>query len=108
MPLGLLEHFWNTRGHHKEGLNWGQRFAACVETQTQDWVRAHLLWMIASLGKEQSRYEVARAAIVEYQAIGEAMGNSQLQANSQKFFGLIERDLGNLEASKDHLEAAIA
>ncbi len=106
--VGLLEHFWNTRGHHKEGLSWGQRFAACVETQNQDWVRAHLLWMIASLGKEQSQYEVARAAIIEYQAIGEALGDSQLRANSQKFFGLIERDLGNLTAAKDHLEAAIA
>ncbi len=106
--VGLLEHFWNTRGHHKEGLSWGQRFAACPQTQTQDWVRAHLLWMIASLGKEQSQYGVARAAVVEYQAIGEALGDSQLRANSQKFFGLIERDLGNLTAAKDHLEAAIA
>jgi predicted ATPase/DNA-binding SARP family transcriptional activator/Tfp pilus assembly protein PilF len=106
--VGLLEHFWNTRGHHREGLSWGQRFAACVETQVPDWVRAHLLWMIASLGKEQSQYEVARAAIVEYQAIGVAMGNRQLDANSQKFFGLIERDLGNLEVAKNHFERAIS
>jgi predicted ATPase/DNA-binding SARP family transcriptional activator len=105
--VGLLEHFWNTRGHHREGLSWGQRFKDCPETQTQDWVRAHLLWMIASLGKEQSHYEVARAAIVEYQAIGELMGNSQLKANSEKFFGLIERDLGNLTAAKNHFENAI-
>ncbi len=106
--VGLLEHFWNTRGHHKEGLSWGQRFAACPETQAQDWVRAHLIWMIASLGKEQSLYDVARAAIVEYQAIGESMGNTQLKANSEKFFGLIERDLGNLAEAKIHFENAIA
>ncbi len=106
--VGLLEHFWNTRGHHQEGLGWGQRFAACPETRSQDWVRAHLLWMIASLGKEQSLYVVARAAIVEYQAIGELFGNPQFRANSQKFFGLIERDLGNLSAAKVHLELAIA
>lgn len=106
--VGLLEHFWNTRGHHQEGLTWGQRFAACPQTQTPDWVRAHLLWMIASLGKEQSQYDVARAAIAEYQAIGEVLGSTQLQANSQKFFGLIERDLGNLAAAKDHFELAIA
>jgi predicted ATPase/DNA-binding SARP family transcriptional activator len=106
--VGLLEHFWNTRGHHKEGLAWGQQFAACTQTQTPDWVRAHLLWMIASLGKEQSQYEVARAAIVEYRAIGEAFGNPQLRANSEKFFGLIERDLGNLATAKSHFERAIS
>ena len=105
--VGLLEHFWNTRGYHSEGLNWGLRFQACLETQTQDWVRAHLLWMIASLGKEQSKYDLARDAIVEYQAIGEAMGNIQLRANSQKFLGLIERDRGNLDLAKGHLETAI-
>lgn len=106
--VGLLEHFWNTRGHHQEGLSWGLRFADCIQTQTPDWVRAHLLWMIASLGKEQSLYDVARAAIVEYQAIGESMGNAQIKANSEKFFGLIERDLGNLVDAKIHFELAIA
>ena len=105
---GLLEHFWNTRGYHQEGLRWGLEFKACIETMSEDWVRAHLLWLIASLGKEQSEYDLAREAIVEYQAIGEAMGNIQLRANSQKFLGLIERDMGNLDLAKQHLMTAIS
>jgi tetratricopeptide (TPR) repeat protein len=105
--IGLLEHFWNTRGYHREGFEWGRRFESRVETKTQDMVRAHLLWMIASLGKEQSKYDEARAAIVEYQEIGEAMGSLQLRANSQKFLGLIERERGNLEEARVHFETAI-
>ncbi|MFN3265896.1 MAG: BTAD domain-containing putative transcriptional regulator [Deinococcales bacterium] len=101
---GNLEHFWYSRGYHKEGAAWAERFLRLYPTRDQ--TRLDLLWTKASLTKELSDYNSARAIALEYQALAQELDHKFALAGAQKFFGLLERELGHLESSKAHLERA--
>ncbi len=102
--VGYLEHFWYSRGYHREGLTWAQQFLPRYTTPDQ--IRLHLIWTQTSLAKELSEYDLARASATEYQKLAIQLGDQKAVASSEKFFGLLAREQGNLEVGKQHLETA--
>lgn len=104
--VGNLEHFWYSRGYHREGLDWANQFLA--RYTTADPIRLAALWTRISLAKELSEYELSRASLTEYQIFATQHGDQHSIANSQKFLGLLEREQGNIEQGKTHLETALA
>ncbi len=101
---GQLEHFWYSRGYHREGQQWAKKF---LERYSQpDLVRLNLLWTQISLSKELSEYDLARSSLTQYRDLAEQLEQPKAQANAEKFFGLLEREQGNLELGKAHLERA--
>ncbi len=105
LMTGYLEHFWYTRGYHREGLAWAQQFLAAYPEPDQ--IRTRLLWTQISLSKELGQYDLTRASLEEYRAIAEALGLRQLLGSYQKLLGFIERELGHLDSAKAHLETAM-
>ncbi len=101
---GNLEHFWYSRGYHREGMNWAKQFLALYTDSDQ--TRLRLIWTQTSLSKELSEYQVARDGVKEYQQLALNLGDARALATAEKFYGLLEREQGNLELGKSHLEKA--
>jgi predicted ATPase/DNA-binding SARP family transcriptional activator len=103
---GNLEHFWYTRGYHREGVGWATRFLAAPELEPRDGLRLQLLWVIVSLCKELSEYDRSREALREYEAIALEIGDQAALALSEKFMGLLTREQGDLIGARERLERA--
>jgi predicted ATPase len=101
---GHLEHFWYSRGYHREGMEWAKQFLALHKEP--DIVRLHAVWTQTSLAKELSEYDLARAGLEEYQSLAQHLNDARALAAAEKFYGLIEREQGNLELGKSHLKKA--
>jgi predicted ATPase/DNA-binding SARP family transcriptional activator len=102
--VGNLEHFWYLRGYHREGIEWAKQYLAVYPEPNQ--IRLRAIWTQTSLGKELSEYDLARVSIKEYQQLATALADPQALAAAEKFYGLLEREQGNLELGKSHLEKA--
>ncbi len=103
---GQLEHFWYTRGYHREGVQWAGRFLERPEVAPRDKLRLQLLWTVVSLSKELSEYDRSHEALREYEAIAHELEDQNAIAASLKFTGLLIREGGNLETARDYLERA--
>ncbi len=101
---GNLEHFWYTRGHHREGASWAARYLEAYPTRDQ--TRLRVIWTQASLSKELSQYDAARSAADEYLELAIVLGDDQAHANAEKFLGLLTREQGDLERGLAHLDRA--
>ncbi len=102
---GYLEHFWYTRGHHKEGLAWAQQFM--TKYPETDLPKTRLLWTQISLSKELGQYDLTRASLEQYRETAEQLGLHRLFADYKKLLGFIERELGNLDLARQHIETAL-
>ena len=103
---GNLEHFWYTRGYHREGLDWAQRFLSRPETEPRDKLRLRLLWVTVSLYKELAEFDRSQAAVGEYAQLAEELHDERGIAGSQKFMGLLLRERGDSEDALAFLERA--
>jgi tetratricopeptide (TPR) repeat protein len=101
---GNLEHFWYSRGYHREGMEWAKQFAHLY--QQPNTVRLRALWTQTSLAKELSEYDLARNSAKEYKQLASQLNDPKALALVEKFYGLLEREQGNLELGKSHLEQA--
>jgi predicted ATPase/DNA-binding SARP family transcriptional activator/Tfp pilus assembly protein PilF len=102
---GYLEHFWYIRGHHREGLYWAQAFEP--DYRHSDENRVRLLWTIISLSKELGEYDLARATLETYRALGTELKDKRLIANYEKLVGFIAHEQGHLEQAQIHLQRSL-
>ena len=101
---GNLEHFWYSRGYHREGMEWAKQFTHLY--QQPNTIRLRALWTQTSLAKELSEYDLARNSAEEYKQLASQLNDPKALALVEKFYGLLEREQGNLELGKSHLEQA--
>jgi predicted ATPase/DNA-binding SARP family transcriptional activator len=101
---GNLEHFWYIRGYHREGMDWAKQFLNLYHES--DLIRLRLIWTQTSLAKELSEYQLARDGAQEYQQLALQLNDTQALAKIEKFYGLLEREQGNLDSGKAHVERA--
>jgi predicted ATPase/DNA-binding SARP family transcriptional activator len=104
---GNLEPFWYVRGHYQEGLGWAKRFLAHPELQTPNANRIQVLFCASSLSKELGAYEDSRTWSLERLALCQKLGDASGQAKTERFLGVLARELGQLEEACERLERAV-